>query len=108
MLSAVTGLEVVTPAQNATEALAHFESFQPQLVILDLQMPGGSGLGVLQQIKQERPETRVVIFTNHLESQYRSRCSELKADYFLSKSTDAKLLIEISKQLTVGLSEENG
>lgn len=82
-----------------SEAIISFQSLHPELVILDLQMPGGNGMEVLRQIKLEDPKTKVVILTNHFEPQYRKRCFELKADYFLSKARDSNLLIEISQKL---------
>lgn len=99
MLSAITGLEVIGQAQNAREALSSINSLRPEVVILDIQMPGGSGIDVLREVKRQYPNTAVIILTNHTEPQYQERCIELKADYFLSKSTDSKLLVEIGEQL---------
>jgi two-component system response regulator DevR len=99
MLSAVDGLEVVGEAQNAREALSAIHNLRPEVVILDIQMPDGTGIGVLREVKRDYPGTVVIILTNHAEAQYQKRCLELKADYFLSKSTDWKLLIEIAEQL---------
>lgn len=102
MLAAVQGLEIVEPAQNASEAIRSFETLRPELVILDIQMPGGNGIEVLRQIKRESPQTKVAVFTNHAEPQYRKHCIELQADYFLSKSTDSNLLIKIGQELAEG------
>lgn len=99
LLAPVKGVQVIAQAQNASEAISSFQSLHPELVILDIQMPGGNGMEVLRQIKLEDPKTKVVILTNHSEPQYRKRCFELKADYFLSKATDSNLLIEISQKL---------
>ena len=99
MFSLVEGTEVVGEVQDAPAAIAAIDALRPDVVILDIQMPGGSGIDVLREIKREHPQTTVVMLTNHPESQYRQRCAELKADYFLSKSTDSKLLIEIVEQL---------
>jgi CheY-like chemotaxis protein len=99
MLSAVDGLEVVGEAQNACEAVSAIHSLRPEVVILDIQMPDGTGLGVLREVKRDYPGTVVIMLTDHAEAQYQKRCLELKADYFLSKSADWKLLIEIGEQL---------
>ncbi len=101
MLSAIDGLTVVGQARNAGEAIASVESFCPDLVILDIQMPGPSGLEVLRHIKKNHPRTVVAILTNHAAPQYRKRCMEMQADYFLSKSTDAKQLREICGRFAV-------
>jgi DNA-binding NarL/FixJ family response regulator len=99
MLSAVDGLEVVGEAQSAREAVAAIHTLRPEVVILDIQMPDGTGLGVLREVKRDYPGTVVIMLTDHAEAQYQKRCLELKADYFLSKSADWKLLIEIGEQL---------
>jgi len=95
MLSAVDGLEVVGEAQNALAAVSAINNLRPEVVILDIQMPGGTGIGVLREVKRDFPSTVVIMLTDHAEAQYRKRCLELKADYFLAKSTDWKLLIEL-------------
>ena len=99
IFSLIEGIEVVGQAQNAPEALASIRALRPEIVILDIQMPGGSGIDVLREVKRDYPQTIVIMLTNHAEPQYRKRCMDLKADYFLSKSTDSKLLIEIGEEL---------
>lgn len=99
MLAPVDGLEIVGWAENAREAIRTFASRLPNLVILDIQMPGDSGLEVLRSIKHLWPETTVVVLTNHDEPQYRRRCQELRADYFLSKWAGASQLLEICTRL---------
>lgn len=99
MLSPIPGIAVVGEATSAVEAISSIHVQRPDVVILDIQMPGGSGLDVLREVKSDYPDTVVVMLTNHAEPQYQKRCSELKADYFLSKATDSKLLVEIGGQL---------
>jgi DNA-binding NarL/FixJ family response regulator len=99
MLAAIDGLEVIGQAQSAAEAVRAIDVLRPDVVILDIQMPGGSGFDVLREVKSDYPDTVVIMFTNHDEPQYKKRCSELKADYFLSKATGSKLLVEIGERL---------
>ena len=99
LFSVVEGIEVVGQAQDVPEAMASVRALRPEIVILDIQMPGGSGIDVLREVKRDYPETIVIMLTNHPGPQYRKKCAELKADYFLSKSTDSKLLIEIAEHL---------
>ena len=99
MLSQLSGLDVVAEASGATDAMAFVRDLSPDLVILDLRMRDGSGFEVLRELRRTSKTTKVIIFTNHPEEQYRRRCAELGADYFLSKSSDAGLLMEITRQL---------
>ena len=102
MLSQVAGLNVVGEAQNVAEALAGIDSSRPDVVILDIQMPGGSGIDVLRDLKLNYPDTIAIMLTNHPYPQYQQRCAELGADFFLSKSTDSRTLIQISERLVEG------
>lgn len=99
MLSQVPGLDLISQAGCVAEARAALNDLDPDLVILDLQMRDGSGVEVLRELKRSHFKTKVIIFTNHPEEQYRRRCAALGADYFLSKSTDSNLLLEIAGQL---------
>ena len=58
-------LEVVAEAGTAEEALVQVANHHPDVVILDIQLPGRSGLEACQEIRKKFPETHVVILTSH-------------------------------------------
>ena len=70
-------------------------------MLLDLNLPSGSGIKVLQMIKNEMPGVVAVVLTNYAFPQYRKKCAEAGAYAFLDKSTDfnkvPQLLSELSK-----------
>lgn len=99
MLSEIDGIEIVGEARNAAEAIAGVRSLKPRVVILDIQMPGGNGIEVLKIIKQESPAPIVMMLTNHSYAQYREKCMQLGADYFLDKAKDFGKLTEIFQDL---------
>jgi DNA-binding NarL/FixJ family response regulator len=99
MLSQVTGLEVVGQAEGVVDAHRAIQELSPGLVVLDLQLRDGSGLEVLRETKRVYPNIKLIVFTNQPELQYRQRCADLGADYFLCKSTDAKALVAIGEIL---------
>ena len=99
MLRGVPGLNLVGQARSVVDARRMIQELQPDIVILDLQLPDGNGIDILRETKRDFPLIRFVIFTNQCEPQYRQRCLELGADYFLCKSTEAKSLLAISKVL---------
>ena len=107
MLSQVTGLEVVGLAKNNAEASSAIRSLEPDLVVLDLQMPDGMGMGVLREAKLNYPAMQVIVFTNHPEPQYKQRCRELGADHFFCKSTESNLLIETAEKLAANQGAPN-
>lgn len=83
----------IIEAQNAPEAIEVFSLMAPDLAIVDIQMPGGSGIEVLRHIKRIKKETTVIMYTSYPYSQYRERCFEEGADYFFDKTTESEKLI---------------
>jgi DNA-binding NarL/FixJ family response regulator len=69
------------------------------VVILDIRFPDGSGIDVLQAIKQDQPAPMVIILTNYPYSGYRQRCLNAGADFFLDKSTEFDQIPKLFEQL---------
>jgi DNA-binding NarL/FixJ family response regulator len=95
MLSELNGVEIAGQAENAPEATASIQTAKPDVVILDIRIPGGSGIDVLQQIKQASPAPIVIMLTNYAGLQYRKKCMDARADYFLDKSTEFEKVMEV-------------
>lgn len=88
LVSDVPGVELVGRAADVPDAVRCIEKMKPDMVILDLQMLGGSGLDILRAIRPGRPELFVMICTNYTYPQYREECLAAGANYFLDKSTE--------------------
>jgi len=99
MLSDVAGIEIVGHAQDVAGSLEAIKKLNPDIVILDIRMPGGSGIDVLQDIKQNKQAPMVIILTNYPYPQYRKKCLGLGADYFFDKSTEFEKVTELFKHL---------
>jgi DNA-binding NarL/FixJ family response regulator len=99
MLSNLKGIETIGQAHDVSEAINSIEELKPDAVILDIQMPGGSGIDVLRHIKKEQPATVVIILTNYPYPQYRQRCMDEGADFFFDKSTEFSEITETFKRL---------
>ena len=99
LLAEIGGAEVIGEARNYDEALEGIRSLKPHVVILDIQMPGGSGIDVLKQIKQDSRPPVVLMLTNHASPQYRKKCTEWGADFFLDKSREFESLASIFTNL---------
>lgn len=99
LLSEIGGAEVVGEARNYDEAIEGIRSLKPHVVILDVQMPGGSGIDVLKEIKQDSRPPVVLMLTNHASPPYREKCVEWGADFFLDKSRDFESLASIFSSL---------
>ena len=99
LLSELPGVEVVGQADIAFEAIDSIRKLRPAVVVLDISMPGGSGMHVLETIKQDRPEPTVIMLTNFAHDHYRQKCLQLGADHFFDKSTEFERVSEVLRQL---------
>ncbi len=88
MLDELPRIAIVGQAETVTEAINGILELQPDVVILDIRMPGGSGIDVLCNIKQDGVGPIVIILTNYPFSGYRQKCLQAGADFFLDKSTE--------------------
>ena len=98
MLDELPRIVIVGQAENVAEATAAIRKLQPDLVILDIWMPDGSGIDVLQAIKQHKPTPVVIILTNYPYPEYRQRCLNAGADFFLDKSTEFDQILDLFEQ----------
>ena len=95
MLSDIQGIEIVGQAHNIGEGRALFFELKPDVVILDIQMPGGSGIDLLSHIKKDSPRTIVVMLTNFPYQQYKNKCHEAGADHFFDKSEEFERIPDV-------------
>jgi DNA-binding NarL/FixJ family response regulator len=99
LLSELPNVEVVGQADIAFEAINSIRRLRPSVVVLDISMPGGSGMHVLETIKKDRPEPMVIMLTNFAHDHYRQKCLQLGADYFFDKSTEFERVTEVLRNL---------
>ena len=97
MLSEIDDIEIAGQAKDGREAVRAIKQLRPDAVILDIRMPGASGIDILESVKGDLPDCRVVILTNYSYQQYRKRCMSAGADYFFDKSTEFEKVIELMR-----------
>lgn len=97
-----TEIEIACQACNCEEAVRFALSTEPDVVLLDLRMPGGDGFAVLETIKRERPQIPVLIFTvwDGLVEMLRAR--GMKANGFLSKSCTREEFLSAIRRAAAG------
>ncbi|MGE5255227.1 MAG: response regulator transcription factor [Hyphomicrobiales bacterium] len=95
IISEVEGITVAGASGNPNEAMGAIRRLHPDAVILDIRMPGMSGIQALREIKQEQRAPVVIMLTSYPFGQYRRECAEAGADYFLNKSTEFGKINEI-------------
>src|SRR6185503_18638934 len=81
LLSAVKDVEVVGQAANAAEGLRLIRKLRPDVVVLDIELPGPSGISILEALRRYEPSPIVIMLTNYDHRQLRRACVEAGADF---------------------------
>jgi len=95
MLSISGKVEIVGSCDNGTDTIEALRKLKPDLAIVDIKMPGLSGLQVLTEIRKENKTLKFIILTLHSSDYYRQMAMETGADYFFSKVDDFEKVVEV-------------
>jgi DNA-binding NarL/FixJ family response regulator len=93
--------EVVGTVADAGALLESAQRLQPDLIVLDLNLPDLSGLEVCRQITEAHPQTKVIVFTAVTDPEVRQRSLEVGASAFISKLGPVTDLLAAIKRLSV-------
>lgn len=85
-------------AYDGESALSIIKEEEPEVIILDLKMPGIDGIEVLRRVKKTNPDVEVIILTGHGSEADKKLCMELGAFAYLEKPVDVNLLSEMIKK----------
>ncbi|SAL87655.1 two component LuxR family transcriptional regulator [Caballeronia choica] len=104
ILTNAVGFEVAGEASDGISTIALARSTEAQVLVLDLSMPGRSGVELIKQIKEEKPALRILVLTMHAEQQYAARAFKAGASGYLTKeSASAELVAAVSKVAAGGV-----
>jgi DNA-binding NarL/FixJ family response regulator len=98
LLDETDNIGYINVASNYDEARRLLVTDNPDIVLLDINLPGKNGIELLKIIKQHNKACEVIMITNHADDYYRQQCQELGARHFLDKSNDFGLVPGIIKQ----------
>ena len=91
---------VLDEAANGSEAMEKLKNFLPQLIFMDIKLPGQNGLEITKRIKALHPDINVIILTSYDFPEYREAARECGADCFLSKgSSTADQIQDVVEEL---------
>ena len=102
ILADTEDMVVAGEAMNGHTALDLVRERDWGLVVLDLSMPGRSGVELIKLIKTERPQCPVLIFSMHPEEQYAVRALRAGASGYLSKEGDSDLILPALRKVAAG------
>jgi DNA-binding NarL/FixJ family response regulator len=98
VLSEIEGVEIIGQGEDTIGVIEAVKRLYPDLVILDIRMPGGNGIQVLETLKKMENPPLVIMFTNYPNLQYRMRCLGAGADFFFYKATEFEKLIDAVRE----------
>jgi len=97
-----TGYKVVGMAGTGQAALAEIERLRPDILLLDIQMPGGSGLEVLRQLRADKSPVGVILLTAAVDDTALLEAKALKVRGIVLKNSDPAYLLECLDSVSAG------
>lgn len=102
ILTNMKDMQVVGEAENAAQALERTSKLRPDVVILDIRMPGSSGLHIIQSLKQVHPDVKILMLTSHDTDEYLFGSLSSGAHGFLLKSIAHEELPKVIRRVFRG------
>lgn len=102
MLGEMNGVEVVGQADDVPMARNLVETLKPDVAILDIRMPTGSGADLVPDLKKLNPAPKVIMLTNYAYPENRKKCMDGGADFFFDKSTEFQKVVAVLKDMLAG------
>ena len=101
-LSTHADINVVAEARNGEEALLRADEMKPDLVIMDITMPGMDGLEATRRLKEQNPESLVLALTVHEDKQYFMEMLSAGASGYITKQAAADDLVAAIRAVAAG------
>ena len=80
----------IIEAESGEEAMQQISAHPPDLIFMDIKLPGKNGLELTGKIKAKYPDVTVIILTSYDTPEYREAAAQVKTDHFLSKGSSSK------------------
>ena len=102
LLHAAGDLDVVAEAADGQQVLDRIRTLDIDVLLLDMSMPGKSGIDLIRQVKAERPKLRVLVLSMHEEHQYAVRAIRAGASGYLTKESASSQLVAAIRRVAGG------
>lgn len=102
LLEAEEDMVVVGEAADGEEALRLASQLRPDVVVMDIRLPGRSGLEACQAIRQRRPKTRVIMLTSYLSEELVTQAIRAGASGYVLKNIDSMELVQAIRSAYAG------
>ena len=102
LLSGMPDIGAISEAADGESALASYRQLQPDVVVMDLTMPGMGGLEAIRQLREIDAEAKILVFSMHDSDALIDRCIELGVLGYLIKSSGQDQLVNAVRQIAAG------
>src|SRR5688500_3115876 len=102
LLVAAGDMEVVGEASDGGQVMERVRGLDFDLLLLDMSMPGRSGIELIRQVRAEKPKLKVLILSMHEESQYAVRAIRAGASGYLTKESASRQLVDAIRKVASG------
>ncbi|MDO8439716.1 MAG: response regulator transcription factor [Polaromonas sp.] len=102
IVSSANDMEVTGEAANGTEVMQRVRELTFDLLMLDLSMPGRSGMELIKQVRAEKPKLRILVLSMHQELQYAVRAIKSGASGYLTKESAPDQLEQAIRKIAAG------
>lgn len=96
------GIDVIAEADGAATGYEAFKKFNPDVVVVDISMPGRGGIDLVRQIRQLDSTARILIFTMHASATYAQQAFRAGARGYVTKSSPPEILVSAIRNVFVG------
>ncbi len=102
LLSEAGDMQIVGEAKNGNEALERIRALDCDVLLMDMSMPGKSGIELIRQVHAEKPKLRILVLSMHEEHQYAVRAIRAGAAGYLTKESATLQLVEALRKVAAG------
>ena len=102
LLGGAGDLQVVGEAKDGHEVMERVRTLDFDLLLLDMSMPGKSGIELIKQVRAEKPRLRILVLSMHEEHQYAVRAIRAGAAGYLTKESASRALVEAIRKVASG------
>jgi DNA-binding NarL/FixJ family response regulator len=102
LLGAAGDIEIVGEAQNGFEVIERIRDLQFDILLMDMSMPGKSGIELIKQVRAEKPKLKILVLSMHEEQQYAVRAIRAGASGYLTKESATMQLVEAIRKVAAG------
>ncbi|WP_150910293.1 response regulator [Marinobacter halotolerans] len=102
LIATAKDMNVIGEAPNGDQALAEVPECQPSVFLMDMSMPGCSGLELIEKVRRRAPQTRVLVLSMHREDHYATRTIRAGANGFITKTQPPGEILQALRKVAEG------